>query len=382
MPNEYFDRFRKHEARPGDLLIAGLGDDNHPVARGCLMPETLGPAMVKADCFRVRLKQEALRHRYVVYALASEMGRRSVGQETRGSTRIRVNLRGVARLPLPIPPILDQDRITAILDRKTTAVDTLIAKKERLVELLAEKRQALVTQAVTKGLDPSVPMKDSGVEWVGEMPAHWRSQPLKRLARNGAKTFTDGDWIESPYVTTTGVRLLQTGNVGIGVFKEQGFRYVSDETFEALRCTEVQPGDVLICRLDGPVGRACLAPELNVRMITSVDNAILKPAADHDGRYIVYMLSIPKYLDWVQGICRVGGGFRFRISRSMLGDFRLPVPPLHEQKAIASHLDRSCRQSLLIEQQISASIERLREYRQALITAAVTGQLDLSGEPV
>ncbi len=82
---------------------------------------------------------------------------------------------------------------------------------------------------------------------------------IKRCARPGRRAFTDGDWIESPYITENGVRLIQTGNVGIGRYKEQGFRYVSEETFTELACTEVDPNDVLICRLDGPVGRACLA---------------------------------------------------------------------------------------------------------------------------
>lgn len=275
------------------------------------------------------------------------------------------------------PPYALQRRIADFLDRKTAAIDELIAKKERLALLLQEKRQAVITQAVTKGLDPGVRMKESGIEWIGRVPEHWEVLPIKRLARRGAGTFTDGDWIEAPFVTDSGVRLLQTGNVGIGYFKEQGFRYVSEETFTQLKCTEVLPGDVLICRLDGPVGRACLAPRLKTRMITSVDNAILKPARSVDPRFVVYVLSMPKYLDWVQGICRVGGGFRFRISRSMLGEFRIPAPSQHEQKAIADRLDISTSGLRNVEGRILQSIAKLREYRQSLITAAVTGKIDV-----
>ena len=121
--------------------------------------------------------------------------------------------------------------------------------------------------------------KDSGVEWLGEIPAQWEVKPIRALARPGYKTFTDGDWIESPYIRDQGIRLIQTGNIGVGEYREQGFRYINEETFRDFGCTEVVPGDVLICRLADPVGRACRAPDLGGRMITSVDVCILKPGA-------------------------------------------------------------------------------------------------------
>lgn len=278
------------------------------------------------------------------------------------------------------PPVSAQRAIADFLDRKTSAIDAVTRKKERQIELLQEKRQALITQAVTKGLDPNVRMKDSGVPWLGQIPAHWETSRLKRLARPGYKTFTDGDWIEAPFITDSGVRLIQTGNVGVGVYREQGSRYVSLATFESLRCTRVEPNDVLICRLDGPVGRACVAPDLGLPMITSVDNAILKPSGDTDSRFLVYALSVPGYLDWVQSLCRVGGGHRVRISRSMLGEFLIPRPPEKEQRQLADTLDRRARESVSLERKVSTQLAALFEYRQALISTAVTGQIEVTSE--
>ncbi|MEI9941986.1 MAG: restriction endonuclease subunit S [Pseudomonadota bacterium] len=314
--------------------------------------------------------------RFLLYAL----GDLDFGQLSNPGPVPSINAGDLKDVFLPIPAPRIQRSIASFLDRKTTTIDALIHKKERLVELLQEKRQALVTQAVTKGLSPNVTLKESGIPWIGKVPSNWKIVAVKRTAKPGRKTFTDGDWIESPFITEEGVRLIQTGNVGIGRYKEQGFRYVSDRTFHELRCTEVDPGDVLICRLDGPVGRACLAPNLGVRMITSVDNAILKPRADCDGRFLVYVLSSPKYLDWVQVLCRVGGGFRFRVSRSMLGDIQIPVPPADEQRRIADLLDAQTERMSALEQKLELHCERLREYRQALITAAVTGKIDVSQE--
>lgn len=279
-----------------------------------------------------------------------------------------------------IPPLAEQRSIAVVLDRKTAAIDALIAKKERQIDLLQEKRQALITQAVTRGLDPKIPLRLVRAPWFDQVPSHWTVTAVKRTAATGANAFTDGDWIEAPFVTDTGIRLLQTGNVGIGRFKEQGFRYISERTFRELRCTEVRPSDVLICRLDGPVGRACLAPDLGCRMITSVDNAILRPSRQFDAGFLVYVLSSQPYLDWVGALCRVGGGHRFRISRSMLGEFEIPAPPLAEQQEIRSYLDRTCQSIDGVVTTIGRHVELLREYRQALISAAVTGKIEIPAE--
>jgi type I restriction enzyme S subunit len=254
-----------------------------------------------------------------------------------------------------------------------------VAEQRRLMELLKEKRQAVISHAVTKGLNPNAPLKPSGIEWLNDIPAHWRVVSFKHLARAGAKTFTDGDWIEAPYITSDGVRLLQTGNVGIGYFKEQGFRYVSEETFNELGCTEVKPRDVLICRLDGPVGRACLAPDLGVRMITSVDNAILKVADDVLPEFVVSLLSSVPWISWIDALCRVGGGFRLRISRSQLGEIRVPLPPLDEQQAIRDHLGSMGKEFDTLTAEAQRAIDLLQERRTALISAAVTGQIDVRG---
>jgi type I restriction enzyme S subunit len=286
---------------------------------------------------------------------------------------------GQAReVPAVLPPIEEQRAIADFLDEKTAAIDDLIADKLRMVELLAEERRRTIGSLVWEGLNPAAPMVGREDTWLGRVPAHWSVMPIKRLARAGYRTFTDGDWIESPYITDEGIRLLQTGNVGIGRFKEQGFRYVSEETFRKLRCTEVEPGDVLICRLADPVGRACLAPDLGVRMITSVDVCILKPDAYHHPKFITYLLSSDRYLNWIASLCR--GSTRDRVSRSMLGDITVAMPPHSEQIQIVSSLDERTARIDSLADETDRAIELLREYRQSLISEAVTGKLPVREE--
>ena len=220
--------------------------------------------------------------------------------------------------------------------------------------------------------------KYSEVKWLGDIPEHWETCVVKRVAKVGHKNFVDGEWIESPYITDQGIRLIQTGNVGIGIYKEKGGRYISEKTFNDFNCTEIFPNDVLVCRLDGPVGRACLVPDLQARMITSVDNTILKPSKDFDSKFIVYVMSSSLWLEWTQALCRVGGGFRFRISRSMLGELRIQKPPLSEQEAIAHYLDTKTAQ---IDHKIDLLTQKVTLYsnlKQSLINETVTHGLDKS----
>jgi type I restriction enzyme S subunit len=313
----------------------------------------------------------------------------AVRQNIHGGVNQNIHAEDIKNQYLSLPPFDEQAAIAAFLDRETAKIDELVAEQRRLMELLKEKRQAVISHAVTQGLsgiasattglNPKAPMKPSGIEWLGDVPEHWEAVQVKHLARDGKKTFTDGDWIEAPFVTDSGVRLIQTGNVGIGFYKEQGYRYVSEETFEKLNCTEFMPGDVLICRLDGPVGRACLAPDLGIRMITSVDNAILK-CADHVlPEYVVAILSSVPWISWIDALCRVGGGFRLRVSRSQLGEIRVPLPPFEEQVAIMEYLTSQTNGFDTLTAEAQRAIDLLQERRTALISAAVTGQIDVRG---
>ena len=215
--------------------------------------------------------------------------------------------------------------------------------------------------------------KESGVNWLGDIPKQWRVVPLKALAKGEGTIFIDGDWIESPNLTDSGIRYITTGNVGEGVYKEQGSGYISSDTFVALNCTEVFPGDLLISRLNPPIGRCCIVPNLGSRIVTSVDNVIVRLSAEHDKRFLMYRLSAGDYFHETSLLA--SGATMQRISRTELGNVRIAVPSLHEQERIADILDsETARLDALIAKK-TRFIELLKEKRQALITNAVTSGL-------
>ena len=168
------------------------------------------------------------------------------------------------------------------------------------------------------------------------MRKRWQTKPLAELC----EVFADGDWVESKDQSSDGIRLVQTGNVGEGFFKDRAekARYISEATFKRLRCTEIVEGDCLISRLPDPVGRSCILPDTGERMITAVDCTILRfKATQFLPTFFNFYSQSNDYLSTVAKECT--GTTRNRISRSNLGVTPIPVPPLPEQQRIVGMLD-------------------------------------------
>ncbi len=216
--------------------------------------------------------------------------------------------------------------------------------------------------------------KDSGVEWLEVIPSHWTSIAIKFLALDKNSLFLDGDWIESKDISDSGIRYITTGNVGTGFYKEQGSGFITEFTFKKLSCSEVYAGDILISRLNLPIGRACIVPDLNNRIVTSVDNVIFRPDEEYHPKFLVYLFSSKEYFQNTENIAR--GATMQRISRGLLGNIRVVMPSKDEQTQIANFLDHeTAKIDHLIEKQ-QQLIELLKEKRQAVISHAVTKGLD------
>lgn len=144
----------------------------------------------------------------------------------------------------------------------------------------------------------------SRVEWLEDVPAGWSDAPLKYMALEESSLFLDGDWIESKDLSDNGIRYITTGNVGEGTYKEQGAGYISERTFKKIDATEVFEGDILVSRLNAPIGRACIVPDLLNRIVTSVDNVVFRPDSKFHRPYVVYMFSSREYFAHTSNMAR------------------------------------------------------------------------------
>ena len=283
----------------------------------------------------------------------------------------------VTNLKHPIPPLPEQRAITAFLDRETAKIDALVAKKERLIELLQEKRTALISHAVTKGLDPDVPMRDSGVEWLGQIPAHWEVRRLKSFATvqlsNVDKKSTEGQ---------AAVRLCNYVDVYYNEHIGDDVAFMSaTATEEQVRRFSLREGDVLITK-DSESWTDIAVPAFVTQDIPDVlcgyHLAHIRPEGKCDGAYLSRGFSAVGPRDQYQIFAN--GITRFGLTGDAIRAGFFPFPPFSEQRAIAAFLDHETAKLDALAAKVEEAIARLKEFRIALISAAVTGRIDVREE--
>lgn len=282
-----------------------------------------------------------------------------------GAKMPRADWEHVGSIPMPLPPASEQAAITAALDRETAGLDALIAKKTRFIELLKEKRQALITQAVTKGLDPNVKMKDSGVEWIGEVPEHWSLMKFGRVAR-----VTEGlvDPRIEPY---KGMPLFAPNHIESGTGRLIAVESAAEQDAESGKYV-CKAGCVVYSKIRPALSKVIIAPTDG---LCSADMYPLTCTESARPRWLFYLMLSQPFTAWA--VLESDRVAMPKINRESLSDLIVAVPPAGEQQQIAGAIDVSLPKIDVAVQKVNASITLLKERRSALITAAVTGQIDL-----
>lgn len=308
---------------------------------------------------------------YVMYELLNAPYIRWLDSLTYGTKMPRVSPDQVACSFVGLPPLAEQRNIAAFLDRETARIDALVAKKERLIALLQEQRTALVTRAVTKGLDPTVPMKDSGVEWLGEIPAHWE---VKRLRHVGEAiiglTYQPNDVVGPD----EGVLVLRASNVSAGRLVYGDNVFVRSTVPDRLRTVL---GDILICARSGSrdlIGKNARVDEGAVGQTFGTFMLMFRSACNP---FLFYAFNSALF-EYQSGTFLTSTINQLTVGN--LKDMTVPVPPGKEQTAIAAFLDWETARIDNLVAKVRHAIDRLKELRTVLISAAVTGKIDVREE--
>ncbi|MDD2756976.1 MAG: restriction endonuclease subunit S [Methanothrix sp.] len=282
----------------------------------------------------------------------------------------------ILKIKAPLPSLDEQRYIAAYLDRKTDVIDSVIQKKQRLIELLREKRQALITQAVTKGLDPSVPMKGSGIEWLGEIPQHWAIGRLGAdcsiKARLGWKGLKASEYVDDGFV------FLSTPNIKGNDIDFDNVNYVTEQRYYESPEIMLQKGDVLIAKDGSTLGITNVIRALPAKATVNSSIAVIRPRGAYNSVFLYYFLSA-HYTQSVIQRMKDGMGVP-HLFQADLRKFVTIIPPLNEQNAIATYLDQTTKMFDKLIDHIDLQIARVEEYRQTLISAAVTGKIDVREE--
>jgi len=291
-----------------------------------------------------------------------------------GSTYEAVTADEVGNLTILIPHLPEQRAIAGFLDRETGRIDELIAKKERLIELLAEKRTALISHAVTKGLNPAAPMKPSGIDWLGEVPAHWKIKRLKFLAQVGNGSTPSR---ENHEYWGGGFPWLNSSVVNLSEVTEAS-DLVTDLALAECHLPRVKPPAVLV-GITGEGKTRGMATVLRIEATINQHLAFIRPmTATCSVEYVRYVMQAA--YQFLRDESGGGGSTKGAITCVQLGNVAIPYPSPDEQRAIVAHLGAASASVEALVTATKTAIARLIEYRSALISAAVTGKIDVREE--
>ncbi|WP_269900957.1 restriction endonuclease subunit S [Paenalcaligenes faecalis] len=352
----------------GDLLIEKSGGGDQQLVGAVVEYNQDFPAVSSNFVARMEVNDNT-DSRFIVYVHSHLYSGRVNYRSIKQTTGIQ-NLDSSAYLNeiIAYPPLDEQKSIARFLDHKTAQIDALIAKKQLLLDKLAEQRTALISQAVTKGLDPSVPMKDSGVEWLGEIPEHWEIWKVTHgfnqigsgtTPKSDNPLFYDGD---VPWVTTSELREGTIFDTSQKVTEEALAQYSALKLYPkgslAIAMYGATIGRLGIFGVDATVNQAC---------------CVYSQPTVFDTRFIYYWL-------WMRRpvlISLSNGGGQPNLSQDDLKKLWIPIPDISEQKNIVQYLDKKVPQVDARITKVQTIIDKLNEYRAALITNAVTGKIDV-----
>lgn len=275
---------------------------------------------------------------------------------------------------LPLPPIAEQGAINTFLDRETAKIDALIAEQEKLLSLLAEKRRATISHAVTKGLNPDVPMKDSGEEWLGDVPAHWKLCRIKQLAglitKGTTPTTIGGEFVDS------GIRFIKAENVFNGVVCPTPEAYIDEETHRLLSRSALAEGDVLVVIAGATTGKSAVLSNELLPCNTNQAVAFIRPKQLEFSKLIHLWLSSSPVQDAIK--LESVQSAQPNLSMEKLGNLLIPIPPTQkEAEATVVFIDTEVGRLNALTNEATRAIDLLKERRTALISAAVTGKIDV-----
>jgi len=354
----------KYDIEKGDLLVCEGGE----IGRSALVKKEYKEFIFQNSLHRIRSISNNVQFlHYIMQAIRNS-----------GYINVLVNRLTIAHLTreklvnvkVAVPSKSEQDLIVSFLNRKTSEIDTLIEDKEKLIQLLEEKRQAIITEAVTKGLDPDVQMKDSGVEWIGEIPKHWTTSKIKYLSNHhliyGANASAELDDEDLPrYIRITDID--KNGDL-------------RDETFKSLTKDiaskyPLKKGDILFARSGATVGKTYIHQE---NSISTYAGYLIKFQSDTNKinpNFLYYYTKSFYYEKWIEA--NTIQATIENISAEKYKNMLIPYPPTGEQHSIVEFLESHTADNYALLKELENQIHKLKEYRQALIYEAVTGKIDV-----
>ena len=355
---------------PGDILIAKTGAT---IGKLGLIPEHIKEANTTSSVGKLTVDKARFNPKYILYCFQSRALQDQIWLEaSQKSAQPGFNIDDLIVFEFLAPDLNEQSKIVEFLDHQTSIIDQLIQQKEKLIELLKEKRQSVINEAITTGINPNAKTKESGINWLGAIPQTWNLVQIRRLNTKVGSGVTPKGGAE--VYTEEGIIFIRSQNVHFDGLRLDDVVRIDYDTHEKMSGSKVQYKDVLLNITGASIGRCCVV-DIHDEMNVNQHVCIIRPT----------QRILPEYLNLVlqsnigQGQVKLGttGGNREGLTFEAIKEFTIPLPSLAEQQAILSKVQSSLKQYYELENLNANQIDKFKEYRQSIIAEAVTGQIDV-----
>lgn len=350
----------------GELLLANVGAYS---GYSCIMPKVDYPTTLAPNMFLIKQYKKDLNTKYLWYLLSSKMFFNYLQIVALSSAQPKLNKENIRQTPIIIPPIIEQEQIAKYLDWKCGEVDKIVEVRERQIKLLGELRTSVISRAVTRGLNPNAPLKDSSIDWIRQIPEHWEIKKVKFTGKAIiGLTYSPNDIIDKG-----GSIVLRSTNIQNGVLDLSDKVRVNSSISEKLK---IRKGDVLLCSRNGSaslVGKCAYIGDVLDGVTWGAFTTVLRSSMK---KYLYYALNsdIMKFYLGMFSTSTIN-----QLTTGTLNNMELLIPPATEQQQIADYLDKKTAEIDSTINKFKVQIDKLKEYKQALITEVVTGKIDVRG---
>ncbi len=360
---------KQNRVKNSDLFFMMSSENYEDVGKSTILLDDLGEAYLNSFCKGFRFVEKDYFPSFINYLLLSHPYRCVLQIEANGFTRINLKVDKVNDLSIKAPPFKEQVVIANYLDKKTEEIDKLITQKEQLLKLYEEEKTAIINQAVTKGIEPDTPMKDSGIDWLGEIPEHWEVKKLRYVVSINKETLSDKT--DNDYK----IEYIDIGNVEYGRLKDKPKKLLFEKAPSRARRI-VNNGDILISTVRTYLKAILFIKNANSNLIASTGFAVISPNDDFLPEYLFYILSSEIIL---QSITASSVGVSYpAINSSEIGGFYSWFPEKQEQKIIITFIEAEIARINSKYKKVERLIELLKEYKQSLISEVVTGKIKVT----
>ena len=366
---------RQNKVQKGDLFFLMSSENYEDLGKCALLLSDVNEMYLNSFCKGFRITESDTSSIFLNYQLSSKIFKFLISKEGNGFTRINLKQYRLRACPVLLPPLDEQQQIARYLDWKTALINKFIRNKRRLIQLLKEQKQNIINQAVTKGINPNVEMKNSGVEWLGQIPAHWEVLPLKRVV---STKISDGPHI-TPSFVDYGIPFVSAEAVFEGRIHLSRMRgYISlEDHLNYCKKAKPQRDDIFIVKSGSTTGKACII-DFDEEFSIWSPLALVRCKNNINPRLMFHSVSSSYFQKQVQD--RWSFGTQPNIGMGVLQNLKVAFPnSLPDQQKIVAHIEK---ETALIDKTISRTereIELIQEYRSRLVSDVVTGKLDVRG---